>query len=311
MDRLRRERAIAMGFAVEASSVQAYTSGLQSYLSFCKNHSLPITPTPETLSFFVVYMCAHIRPTSVRSYLSGVCHSLEDSFPEVRTNRNSRLVTRTLSGCFKRAAAPVRRKRALSLDDLRLLLSKYGASNTYNDKLFLAIVFTAFWALLRLGEAVASDSLKLRSPRKNSLRYPLSITENNFSFFLPMHKADRFYEGNKIVVPARTDDLDPLPIFQRYISARDDTHSLKPFLWIREDGSVPTRQWFMSHLRQHFPNEVGGHSLRAGGATAHALAGVPDDRIQALGRWSSDAFKIYIRKNPALFHALIAGPGQS
>lgn len=89
-------------------------------------------------------------------------------------------------------------KRALSLDDLRLLLCAYGTSNVYNDKLFLAIVFTAFWALLRLGETVAPDSLTLHSPRKMSLRYPLSITDNNFSFFLPMHKADRFYEGRTL-----------------------------------------------------------------------------------------------------------------
>ncbi|EIW79271.1 hypothetical protein CONPUDRAFT_59467 [Coniophora puteana RWD-64-598 SS2] len=36
--------------------------------------------------------------------------------------------------------------------------------------------------------------------------------------------------------------------------------------------------------------------------TFEALAedGVPFDQIQALGRWSSDAFKIYIRKHPAL-----------
>jgi hypothetical protein len=300
-----------MGFTVEASSARAYSSGLQSYLTFCKKHHLPITPTPDTLSLFVVYMCSFIRPTSVQSYLSGICHSLEDTFPDVRDNRNSRLVTRTLAGCFKRAAAPVRRKCALQLEDLDMLLRTYSLSGAYDDKLFLAIIFTAFWALLRLGETVMPDTIALRMPKKMSLRYPLTLSTRSYSFFLPTHKADHFYEGNKIVVLSRSDSRNPVPVFTRYLNARDAVHGLKPFLWIRENGSVPTRSWFMDRLRRHFPAEIGGHSLRAGGATAYALAGAADDRIQALGRWSSDTFKLYIRKNPALLHALIAGAGVS
>ena len=284
-----------------------YTSAFQSYLTFCKTHNFSIEPTPDTLSLFIVYMCSFICPSSVCSYLSGICHSLEDTFPDVRASHNSRLVTRTLSGCFKRAANPVRRKRALSLHDLHTLLHAYSDSHTYDNLLFLAITFTAFWGLLRLGEMVVPDSTALHAPKKRTLRHPTPITATSYTVLLPTHKADRFYEGNKVMIPARTDALNPVPIFTRYISARDARHGLKPFLWIREDGSAPTRSWFMAKLRSLFSSDIGGHSLRAGGATAYALAGVPDDRIQALGRWSSDAFKIYIRKNPTLLHALITG----
>jgi hypothetical protein len=122
-----------------------------------------------------------------------------------------------------------------------------------------------------------------------------------------MHKADRFYEGNKVMILARTDALNPVSIFTWYISARDARHSLKPFLWIREDGSALTRSWFMAKLQSLFSSDIGGHSLHAGGATTYALAGVLDDCIQALGRWSLDTFKIYIRKNPTLLHVLITG----
>jgi hypothetical protein len=309
--RLQHERAIALGFAVEASSVRSYTSAFQSYLSFCKNHHIPIDPTPDTLSLFVVYMCSHIRPSSVRSYLSGICHALEDTFPDVRANRNSRLVSRTLAGCFKRIANPVQRKRAFSLEDLQLLLNTYARSDQYNDKLFLVMTFTAFWGLLRLGEVAVPDSLHLRAPKKRTLRHPTSITEKSYTISLPYHKADRFYEGNKILIPARPDAFNPVPIFSRYVDARDNLHGLKPFLWTQADGSPPTRSWFMARLHRIFPRDVGGHSLRAGGATAYALQGVPDDRIQGLGRWSSDTFKIYIRKNPTLLHALITGSEES
>lgn len=39
----------------------------------------------------------------------------------------------------------------------------------------------------------------------------------------------------------------------------------------------------------------GFHSLRAGGATAAAQAGVEERHIKAQGNWKSDAFKSYIR----------------
>ena len=45
--------------------------------------------------------------------------------------------------------------------------------------------------------------------------------------------------------------------------------------------------------------------MRAGGATFLAELGTPPSLIQARGRCSSDAFLIYIRKNPALLINLI------
>src|SRR5580704_11500457 len=83
-DRLLLERTIALGNSLDVSSYSTYTSALNSYISFCKLHNFDITPTEETLSFFVVYMSYHIKPQSVDSYLSGICNQLEPHFPDVR-----------------------------------------------------------------------------------------------------------------------------------------------------------------------------------------------------------------------------------
>jgi len=44
------------------------------------------------------------------------------------------------------------------------------------------------------------------------------------------------------------------------------------------------------------PDQVGLHSARSGAAMAMYLAGVPVVKIMLLGRWSSDAFLRYIRR---------------
>jgi hypothetical protein len=49
------------------------------------------------------------------------------------------------------------------------------------------------------------------------------------------------------------------------------------------------------------PTDVSSHSLRAGGATAMHLNGIPDRTIQKMGRWSSDTFLIYIHEQIAAF----------
>lgn len=49
------------------------------------------------------------------------------------------------------------------------------------------------------------------------------------------------------------------------------------------------------------PRRVSSHSLRIGGASALAAAGVPDYVIQDMGRWKSLAFLTYVRKSTEMF----------
>ncbi|THH13228.1 hypothetical protein EW146_g6963 [Bondarzewia mesenterica] len=129
---------------------------------------------------------------------------------------------------------------------------------------------------------------------------------SGFGYHLPYHKGDRFFDGNTVIILSQ-DEADPLPIFNAYLSSRDSLFRLRPALWLTSAGTPPTRAWFLRRLRTIFPTDIAGHSLRAGGATHFAAAGWPDERIQALGRWTSQAFKTYIRKNPVILQALVHG----
>jgi hypothetical protein len=160
---------------------------------------------------------------------------------------------------------------------------------------------------MRLGELVFSDKRALRNYRKISLRHTVSILLDQYSFILPSHKGDRTFEGNTIVIQKLTTPTDPYAPFLTYITSRDFLFPLHPELWLTSRGAVPTRHWFLSRLRVLFPSSYAGHSLRSGGATSLAEAGVDPSVIQAIGRWSSPAFRIYIRKNPVVLQALVFG----
>jgi hypothetical protein len=83
LDHLINERSITLGFSLDTSTFGAYSSALNSYLTFCHAHGFPIDPTPDTLSFFAIYTSSHINPKSIDSYLLGICWQLEPFFPDV------------------------------------------------------------------------------------------------------------------------------------------------------------------------------------------------------------------------------------
>lgn len=304
-ERLVHERAIALGLAVDKSTSISYSSALNSYFNFCDLHNFDVEPTPETLSFYVAFQCHHINPRSVDSYLSGICNMLEPYFPHVRQSRRDLLVARTLKGCRRLRAIPVRRKDGLTLEDMSKAMCLIGSSMAHDDKLFLAQLLTGFSGLMRLGELVVPDNTQLQDSRKISLRHLVQWHTDGHSVFLPHYKADPFFEGNRIKV-MKCDTADPHSAFVTYVQSRDLLHPNRPELWLLADGSRPTRSWFISRLKLIFPREeISGHSLRAGGATWLAEQHISLEVIRALGRWSSETFKIYIRKHPALLHASV------
>jgi hypothetical protein len=307
-EKLVRERAIAISHALDLSTRRNYGSACNSYLAFIRSHNMPAEPTPDTLSFFIVYMSHHISPCSVATYLSGLVRQLEPFFPKVKAARHSRLVRQSLQGCHKMFAQPTRRKRALTRPDVDRVLAHYAsASCRHDDLLFLSMFLTAFFALLRLGELTFPDDQIVRDWRKISCRSSVVLSDSHYSFTLPAHKADRIFEGSHILVCGEKFSCPSLLHFTRYLSSRDALFPLTSPLWLTSTGTIPTRSFFLRRLRAFFPSDIAGQSLRAGGATMLADLGVSPHIIQAAGRWSSEAFRIYVRKNPFLLQNLIFG----
>lgn len=250
-------------------------------------------------------MSHHIEPRSIRTYLTGIVNELEAFYPHVREVRRSRVVVRTLQGCFRRFSSPLNQKQPLTREHLCLVMDHTPLPISFDDLLFCTLLETGFFGLNRLGELTWPDKVDHRDYAKLSWRHSVVLGADSYQFLLRRDKTDSRFEGNKVVVQRSTSQPDPVETFTRYLIARDQFFPCHPQLWLRMDGSVPLRGWFVRKLRTFLPPSISGHSMRAGGATSLAAAGVPPAQIQAIGRWKSPAFERYIRKNPTLLQALI------
>jgi hypothetical protein len=305
MERLVHKRALALGETIDISTKKSYGSALNSYINFILLHNLPAEPTPDTLSLFTVYTAHYIKLDSVDSYLSGIAHQLEPFFPDVCKARSSPLVKRTLRSCKRMCGTPISRKHALTLADLGRIINYYARSSHHDDLLFVAMLLTGFFALMRLGELCLSDDKSIQDWRKVTKRSSVALHPDSYEFHLPHHKADPFVEGNHIIVRRDQFQHNPFFHFHTYLSSCDHLFPFASPLWLTESGDVPTRFFFTSRLRLFSDSSVRDQFMRAGGATSLAKHGIPSSIIQALGRWASAAFLIYIRKNPVLIQAML------
>ena len=115
---------------------------------------------------------------------------------------------------------------------------------------------------------------------------------------LKRSKCDQFGAGVTVHLGRANSPLCPVRALLAYMASRRGEAG--PFFRDNE-GRPLTKAVFVQAIRQTLSqlglpaDQFAGHSFRIGAATAAAQAGIEDSVIQALGRWSSAAFLLYIR----------------
>ncbi|KAG6858078.1 hypothetical protein C0991_003657, partial [Blastosporella zonata] len=71
------------------------------------------------------------------------------------------------------------------------------------------MLYTGFYGLLRLGDMAWLDDRYLWDDQRLPKLDSVNVGDNEFSFLLPTHKADPFFEGQKIVVKGQSHVADP------------------------------------------------------------------------------------------------------
>jgi hypothetical protein len=249
------------------------------------------------LSRYIAYSSLFIA--SGPKYLTGVRHFLLDIYPEFDANRAHALVRTTIRGAKKVRADPVERKLPLRLAHLQSFVNVAHCTETYDDFLFAVLLSCAFYGCHRMGELVQKNDRSLFDWRKIIKRSSVIFESGRVQYRLPYHKGDPFFRGTDVLFTAQ-DVANPVALLQEYLCRRDRLHGAKASLFLREDGSHPSRSWFDTKFFSILDRRFGGHSARTGCATFLSSLGVSESVIQAIGCWSSEAWKIYIRENPAI-----------
>jgi hypothetical protein len=184
------------------------------------------------------------------------------------------------------------------------------------DRSTWAAVTLAWHALLRSSEYVPSSSGKFDPAVQLCVKdvefFPTFRSPTHMVISVKASKTDPFRNGQIVVVGATGTELCAVSALQQMLFLGGKRSPNAP-LFIRSDGIPLCRNRIqravqdMAILTGAHKSDYGTHSLRRGGATALYNAGFSRDFIQLMGKWRSDAFKLYISQ---LVSSLLGISGQ-
>ena len=115
---------------------------------------------------------------------------------------------------------------------------------------------------------------------------------------LKQSKTDPFRCGADVFLGCIYHDICPVSTLLAYLMQRGQDRGP---LFTYSDASSLSRQKLVSKVHSTLATEglhdngFTGHSFRIGAAITAKAKGVSDSTVKTLGRWSSDAFQLYIR----------------
>ena len=299
------------------STRKAYSTGLRvfsQFLSFNQVHSPIHRCTDERmLQQFISYcfFILHIRTSSIRGYLSALRHyCLTSGLPDPLRNPNGQFkfsLHTLLQATEKEQRGPRCRRLPIDIELLsrlcRLLNGRYF--DPYWDCLLKAVFCVAFFGFLRCGE-FTTNSVNAASPVSIG---DLSLTLNSATLFLQRSKSDRVNRGVCIRHSRTHKDLCPIRSLHAYLRVRSQRFAEpRPDntpLFRMPDGRALSRSQFLKRLKILL-STVGvdaslysAHSFRIGAASTAANVNIPIYLIKILGRWSSSAYRRYLRVSSA------------
>ena len=115
------------------------------------------------------------------------------------------------------------------------------------------------------------DDVSLQNWKKVTRRNTVKLSDTQYKFLLPGHKADCFFEGNKIIIMGDHFGHHPLLHFNNYLASHDNLHPIASPLWLMANGNVPTQSFFILQLGLFFVSDIAGQSMQAGSTTVSLL----------------------------------------
>ena len=207
----------------------------------------------------------------------------------------SPFVRATLAGLQRNLAKPKVRKEPVTADMLSALVGSLGVSPSLSDVRLAACSLLSFAAFLRYNEIS-----KLRC-------CDVTFSTESMSVQIRSSKTDQYRQGDTVLVARTGSPTCPVAMLQQYFRLGEFSHSSTLSLFrgitrtkqgerLHASGSLSytrMRELFLAKLKDLGvdSSKFGFHSLRAGGASAAANAGVADRLFKRHGRWRSESAK--------------------
>ena len=184
---------------------------------------------------------------------------------------------------------------------MRKLQNIWLWTHSHDRTMLWAAACTVFLGFLQAGEFTV-PSPTMYDPEVHLSLGDLSVDSHMAPKMVGLRikqtKTNPFRQGVDIYIGATGGRVCPVMAIIRYFGVRNPTAGP---LFILQSGTPLTQTFLVVELKKAL-EQVGieqsrynGHSFRIGAATMAARQGIEDSMIQTLGRWRSDAYKIYIR----------------
>ena len=293
------------------STRKNYETPRQRFITFCalsgfRHPSGSCFPATERwLIEWIFSLASRVKVKTIKLYLCGLKSYHVDLGFQVSAFQDDRL-ERVIRGIKREHAEPERWERSPLRRDCLLRILRQLQHPTYCDTTLRAAFTLAFAGFLRVGEFTYCKTDLDLGPNfrnwfltKSSIR--ISADGSYMSVNLPSSKTDPFRHGVEIIIAASRDEACPVRAMQEFFRADRHRQSLDPLFTADHSHRLPFSWEYVVNQLRRLATKAGlgagawnGHSFRRGAATWAAEVGLSERQIQALGRWSSAAYRTYI-----------------
>ncbi|KAG2060458.1 hypothetical protein BDR06DRAFT_1053624 [Suillus hirtellus] len=303
-----------IGSAWAQSTKETYGAGLLVFHVFCDSNNVEEDkrcPIARNLLLNFLCSCAgSYSGSALANYAAGLrawhlLHGREWQIPPKELKA-------VLDGAAASAPAGSKQPKRLpfTIDSLSAIHNQLNLDAPLDAAIF-ACLTTTFYAVARLGEFTVG-AIREYDPKKHIPRTGVSeSTDRNglpvTKFHLPSMKTSPI-EGEVACWAVQEGPTNPRAALDNHFKVNPAEGKAHLFAWKHPKGLRPlskkefTKRLGIAAAAAKLP-DLKGHGLRIGGTLEYLLRGIPFEVVKTMGRWSSDAFTIYLRE-----HASILAP---
>ena len=263
-------------------TVLKYESGFQRWREWAERQSVPSLPADSFhVALYLVYLLQEARTAS--PIVAAMCSLTWFHCPYGYEDPCSNMVVKNVLQAARRSLGrPKDRKQPLTKHLLQKLLNELS-SYSLQDHQTLTLMVLGYAGMLRWDDLsnIHVDEIIVKSA--------------NMAVFLEVRKNDQFRHGSWVFISRWEGELCPVSLVEQLLQKGKQQGHVKLFGRIRQKKGRQVIRSSLSYSRARElvrdaltrigvnPNDYGLQSLRSGGASAAAAAGVPDRLIQCQG----------------------------